>query len=847
MPSFIRRFTFDPGNEVFLEIESINILDLEPPSAISGIGTGTVICAGEFENGPYNTLQEVGSANDLVNTWGEVGYRYGGVPGYYPSAPTRNADGAIDPEFWNGNGFVQISGKKFRRLLLIRVDTSVGEVTFNREAFVTGAAAFSYNLEPSQTVIADFGAGPVTATFTATAAVYTSGTGTPYPTGFVGGETLTLGYDQVPDIQVTFTAADQSEAQVVARINAAFGFTFADTPAANTLRFTGRQRGNAGEVRVVSASAGVLTALNLSVGTTLGTGNVGNIDAVKFSEVKTVLETAFSGTTVQQDQQGRIRLSVDYQAAGDYVTILDNTTALALGLVPGLHNTNTGVATVTTGAGVYPTLFAGGETLSLAYDDSAPINVTFAAGDQTRAQVITAINTAMGYAFASVDPNNAAKMIFRGKKNGGRVRIITSTPASVYTALGLTSTPALTVAIPVASGTIPAGTLLSNAASTQLVVTTQDCTVKATTVGPYTVRVRHAIDDGTGTSIAAGQVTNVVLPIALGSFDVSNTALIAAAFTESQLDAAYVETIDRTKSANNVGRIANIVWSARQSNAVRRALRSNAIDASANGLFGRMACIRAPMNTTKQAAQSNLAEPGVGAYRDQRVIYCYPNASTFIPIIARRGTAGGVGFTADGIVDVGFDGFVASILSQLPPEENPGQATTFTTGIVGLESGSNVQNFEEPDYVAFKASGIAALRMDDGLAIIQSGVTSVDPSVYPALKNINRRRMADFIQDTIARLCKSYAKKLNTQARRKALTQAVRAFLDTLLSKTAPESQRIAGYTIDEKSGNTPQTLALGIFRLIINVRTLSSLDAIVLATTVGEAVEVEEVLPEAA
>lgn len=844
MALFIERYLQDPGNEVLLEIEQVAVLDLDPPATISGIGTGTVLIAGEFENGPYETVQEATSANDLVNTWGELGYRYGGVPGNYPCAVSRNADSAIEPEYWNGNGFVQLSGKKFRRLLVVRVDTSVGEVTMYREAFITGAAAFSYNLEPAQTLVITKGGSALTATFSATAAQYTSGTGTAYPTGFVGGETVTLGYDQAPDVVVTFTAADQTEAQVVARINAAFGFTFADTPAPATLRFTGRQRGNAAEVRVVAGSAGVFTALNLAASTTLGTGNVGNIDAVKFAEVKTILEAAFSGTTVEQDASGKLRLSVDYVASGDYLTVLPATTATNLGFTVGSHNSNTGKAILTTGAGVYPTLFAGGETLSLAYDDSTQITVTFAAGDQTRADVIAKINAAMGYAFASAD-TVATKMIFTGKKNGGSVRVITSSSGAVFTALGLTA--GTTTATPVSAGKIPAGTLLSNAASTQLCVTTQDVAVTVASVGPYTARVRHAIDDGTGTTIAAGTLTEVVNPISLGSFDVENLALIGAALTEGQLDAQYAAAIDKTKNANNASRIVNVIFSARQSNAVRRALRANALDASAHGLFGRMACIRPPLNTAPETALSNIAEPGVGAYRDQRVIYCYPGASTFVPLIARRGTSGGAGFTADGIVDVGFDGFVASILSQLAPEENPGQTTTFTTGIIGLESGSNVQDFEIGDYKNFRAGGIAALRMDDGVATIQSGVTSVDPSVYPQLRNIARRRMADFIQDTLARRCKAFGKKLNLQARRKAMTQEIKSFLDGLLSKNDPTKQRIAGYTLDDVKGNTPATLALGIFREIVAVRTLSSLDVIVLESTVGESVEVNEVLPQAA
>jgi len=107
--------------------------------------------------------------------------------------------------------------------------------------------------------------------------------------------------------------------------------------------------------------------------------------------------------------------------------------------------------------------------------------------------------------------------------------------------------------------------------------------------------------------------------------------------------------------------------------------------------------------------------------------------------------------------------------------------------------------------------------------------------------------MADFVQDTLALRMTAFGKKLSTQARRKAITAEIRQFLTDLLSKENPALQRIAGFTVDDKSGNTPTTLGQGLFRIIVKVRTLASLDAIVLQTTVGEQVQVNEVLPLAA
>jgi hypothetical protein len=790
---------------------------------------------------------EVSGATDFVNTFGSLGYSYAGVPSNNPCARARNADGAVTAENWNGNGFVQLSGKKFRRLLIARVDTSVGSVSFRRQAFVTGAAAFAYALGTGQTLVVTDAGTDRTATFNATAGTVTSGAGT-FPTTFAGGETLTLGYDAAPDFTVTFLSSDQSQAQVIARINAYAGFVLAASVSGTTTSFTGIQLGTGGQVRITSGSAGVLTKLGLTAAVTPGTGNVANIAAVSFQEIKTVVEAGMSAGSIKvgQDQNGNLRLRKSFATSDDWITVKATSTAVGLGFTSGEHASNTGFAYVRSGAQTFPSGFVGGETLTLGNDDGANFTVVFIAGDTTQALCITRINAAAGYAMASAI--DATHMQLKGNKNGGQVRVIAGS-TGVFTALGLVATSA--TADVLGAGVIPAGTVVQDVAGVQKFVTMQDVTVSviavpgmpASGVGPYPVKIRHALDDGTGTSANASTIVTFERTPTLGSFDVTNNAAISSALTEASIDAAYSDAIDATLGINGVATEANLIYSARQSNTVRAKLRDNARTASSSGSLGRMACVRPPLNTARATAKSNSAAPGVGATRDQRVIYCYPGVNTFIPLVAKRGLAGGAGFTVDGNVDVGADGVMASICSQLQPEENPGQETAFTGAVNSLETGSNVQGFQMPDYTAFRASGIAAPRMDGGVMVFQSGVTSVDPSVFPNLRNIARRRMADFIQDSIAKRGKSYGKKLATFVRRLALASEIRQFLRALLSKNNPSSQRIAGFSIDSKSGNTPDTLAAGIYRIIISVRTLASLDSIVLQTEIGEGVTVTEQL----
>ncbi len=71
--------------------------------------------------------------------------------------------------------------------------------------------------------------GPMVLCIDAGPAELTSGALT-IPTGFVGGETMNVAIDGTPVVTTTFSAGDQTLAQVVARINAAFALAGLPTP-----------------------------------------------------------------------------------------------------------------------------------------------------------------------------------------------------------------------------------------------------------------------------------------------------------------------------------------------------------------------------------------------------------------------------------------------------------------------------------------------------------------------------------------------------------------------------------------------------------------------------------------
>jgi len=732
MAGFLRRYTFDPGLPEITSIEGVITLDRQPPPIVTGVGTGTVLVVGEFENGPFETPTEVFSGQDVVQQFGDFGYTYNGIVANNPCARSRKADGALLPEYWNGNGQIALNRKAFSRLVLCRVDTSVGSISFNRLAALVGAPGFTYDLEPGQTLVFDIGAGNVTATFNAAVATTVSAAGV-YPSTFAGGESITLGVDGV-EYTVTFLAADQTHAQVVARVNQTLGYAAWSISAPNITTFVGRQRGTGGSVQIVAVSGAIVTTATgfTPAAAVAGTGDVANIDAVTVTEVDAVVNAASPTTNVDRTASGAIRI---YTTA-DTIEVDASTTATAFGFATGIL----------------------------------------------------------------VD------------KDEGE------------------------------AGVIPAGTRVQTTGGAIIFVTMQDLAVTADSAGPYSVKVRHALDDGTGLGTGVSTVIELTAPIALGAFAVTNDLAITAALGESAIDAKYVAALGKTKNVRNVSKEVNLSVSARQSNIIRTELRQNALDASANGCFGRLALINPPLNTTRADARSDVAQPGVGAYRSDRIAYGFPGARTNVASIALRGTDGGAGFTADGNLDVHVDAFYAALLSQLPPEENPAQQTSFLGGILDLEAGNaDVQDMSIGDYKAFRAAGIAALHIDGGNAFIQSGVVAVDPSLYANIRNISRRRMADFIQDSLALVCLPFVKKLATKENRGLLVSVIRSFLKDLLSEDKPENQRIAAFTVDGISGNTPTSIAAGVYRITVEVKLLGSLDFIVLNTTIGESVEIEE------
>ena len=282
----------------------------------------------------------------------------------------------------------------------------------------------------------------------------------------------------------------------------------------------------------------------------------------------------------------------------------------------------------------------------------------------------------------------------------------------------------------------------------------------------------------------------------------------------------------------------SIVTCARKDSSIQAFLRQHCLTSSSRGM-SRLYVYSPKLTTLTKSTVLGSAAPGVGgtdgAVRNERGIYSWPGCQTFIPEMVGTSFDCSDGTTTDdGNIDVAMDTWVAALLSNLQPELNPGQAAepvpSIFSPIIAYQRGTPTLDMN--DYILFKQGGICALRMDRVVGpILQSGITT---SLTTGETNINRRRMADFIQDSLAARYNQMAKMLGRQSLKDAIVAETDAFFTDLLSENNPEAQRIESYSIDDKSPNTPALSARGIYIVKSVVRMLPTLDTLVVQSEVS-------------
>jgi len=393
-----------------------------------------------------------------------------------------------------------------------------------------------------------------------------------------------------------------------------------------------------------------------------------------------------------------------------------------------------------------------------------------------------------------------------------------------------------------------------------------------TNQGSYTVPVRPLTDDaGVATVDGTWAVATLLVPTVTPPAISATTAdplsglggkigpTTAVAYTVlvqktnapngTAIDVLYGLAIDSLLLDDEVASTVTHVWAARKSDTNRTKLKSHVLVASENGL-GRTCSISPELDLTTTTALTTVvgtAAPGVGATRDERVFYDWPPVKTYVPEALGKYITGADGsINTDGIVDTSGDGWMSAIMGNLVPERNPGEASATTKKVLApiLGYARGVPDLTLQSWELLKSRGIAGLRMDRTVGpVFQSGITS---SLTSGLKNIARRKMTDYIEDSLAVQIAPFVKLPISETFKDGVLSQIQDFMEILLSANNPSAQRIADFIIDPKSGNTPTSEAAGIYVVIVKVRTLASADFIVLQVEAGEGVVTSAEVPSA-
>lgn len=332
------------GNEL---LASKTIIQEEEPRirSVPALKTAVVGMLGVTERGPFSPTR-VTSFEEYVNV-------YGGF--------NANSDVALAAQafFENGGQFLtvkrivhltdvtdpatKISSAATLNLLTAAAAASAGTV------LASNAAPF--DLEPGDTLVIDVDAGgDVTATFDAAAASRTSGNTETFD--LANGLDLTVEIDGGSVQTIVFLTgefvdiANATAAEVAAVINAKITGAFADV-SAGAVVITSDKRGTDSGVNVTggTANTGGVNRLGFTTGNIAGTGDVADIDAVTFAEIKSVVEADVAGLTVTDEGGGQPRFSSN--TTGPASSILINATSTAddeLGLDNATHSGSSGAA-----------------------------------------------------------------------------------------------------------------------------------------------------------------------------------------------------------------------------------------------------------------------------------------------------------------------------------------------------------------------------------------------------------------------------------------------------------------------------------------------------------------------
>jgi len=263
----------------------------------------------------------------------------------------------------------------------------------------------------------------------------------------------------------------------------------------------------------------------------------------------------------------------------------------------------------------------------------------------------------------------------------------------------------------------------------------------------------------------------------------------------------------------------NVLWTDKYNTAIRGYLKTHLVNAPDKMV------ILAPDSETETLANT-ITDADTYRDTDGRIIYAFNHLKTNI-----------------GGVDVWQSPapWVASIISLTSPHIDPAFAENvkYTLGASTTYNKLNRANF-----VSAKNAGLACFEVDAdlGIKLVSGVVTQISNS---SKLTILRRRMADYLQDSIAGFLKNYQNAPNTASNRADVKAAILAWDNGLIRDgILPADSEVSGglaRQVDSESLNTDVSIGLGYFKLLYKRRIFSAMRYIVLTAEIGETVVVTE------
>lgn len=167
-----------------------------------------------------------------------------------------------------------------------------------------------------------------------------------------------------------------------------------------------------------------------------------------------------------------------------------------------------------------------------------------------------------------------------------------------------------------------------------------------------------------------------------------------------------------------------------------------------------------------------------------------------------------------------------------------GENSQFFAGVIRL-----VHALSPTEYKLLNKAGICSLEYDPdiGHKVKSAVVTQI---LNTEKQTILRRRMTDYLQDSLARFLKNYSNGVNSAAKRKMCKAGIVRFDDMLIQNGVlpGDSEMTDGAKarlIDTESQNTNESIGQGFFKIVYRRRIFSSMRYIVLSTEIGTGVVV--------